>query len=530
MKKKGLIAWILGLALLLIFSGMVVFIVQSIKPLILSIVIIIVISCLFSFALGKLLKGDVEGLDYLQNVIHKINKNDLMFEVEDKGSGIVKEIISQVNEMLESLKGNFKTQVNISTQIAEISSELNKIVNETNESMGSLASSSEDVSQNSDKQFTMLKEISESIERVVNLIVDISKEMDETSEFTSKSISAAKKGIDGTVNIKNNMNEIKERVSETVHQVNMLQEYSSQVVKLLALIKDIANQTNMLALNASIEAARAGEHGKGFSVVANEVNKLSIETSNVSKQIESVLLTFEDEIDSISRAMKKESDYVDEGNSVVEQSIAEFKIINSSLSDSFNKFDNVNNKVSEITASGQEISATIQEITSFTNEISEQIKAANNFVHSQKEQSKHLESYIKKLDSSADNMQQYVTSKVMEGKMLRAAQYWRDAVKDKEKIDDSLMDKVLKETGMDVLYLTDSNGIVQYSNEKMGIGLHIYDIQKPTRDLKSGKKEVVVSPVVRRVEDNKLFKFLTIIDEKKRLCEVALSIETLLKF
>lgn len=530
MKRKGLVAWALGLVLMLLSAGITVLLYELIKPLALAIATIIFLACFVSFIFCKLLKGDADHLDYLQEVIHRINKNDLMFEVEDKGNGIVKDIIAQISGMLDSLKHNFKTQVNIATQITEIAEEINKITEESNKSMGELSSASQESSRNSERQFTMLKEISNNVERVVNIIVDISKEMDKTSEFTSESINAAKKGIDGAANIQNNMQEIKEMVVETSGQMKKLQEYSDQVVNLLGLIKTIANQTNMLALNASIEAARAGEHGKGFSVVANEVNKLSIETSNVSRQIEDVLSTFKQEIELISESMNKQNTYVDNGYSVVEQSIAEFQMINGSLSESLNKFGMVSDKITEISASGQEMAAGIEEITSFTDEISEQIKATNKFVQSQQEQSKYLQDAIKKLDKDADNMQQYVTSKVMEGKMLNAAEHIKKVIGEKDSIDDNLINELVKETGIDVIYITDENGIVRHCNEKSGIGINLYDVQADAPDLKSGKIDVVVTPVIRRVEDNKLFKFMTVIDDKGRFYEVALSIDTLLKF
>ncbi|WP_183184772.1 MULTISPECIES: methyl-accepting chemotaxis protein [Brevibacillus] len=123
----------------------------------------------------------------------------------------------------------------------------------------------------------------------------------------SASQQALDKAESGTVTI----NEMKDQVQviasvthETNASVSVLNRYSLQIGEVLRSISQIANQTKLLALNASIEAARAGEHGSGFAVVAGEVRKLAEESTSATDQIASLLYNIQHESSIISEKMK----------------------------------------------------------------------------------------------------------------------------------------------------------------------------------------------------------------------------------
>jgi len=140
-----------------------------------------------------------------------------------------------------------------------------------------------------------------------------------------------------------------------------------------------------------------------------------------------------------------------------------------------------------------------------------------------------LQEITEKLNQSADYMQQYVTSKVMEGKMIKSVSHVQKAVKNKD-ITDGIINKLLVETGVDVIYITDNKGEVKYCNEKGSIGLKLYEVDLSFQALKEGKVKHVATPVKKRFEDGRLFKFLAMIDENGIIFQVGLSIDSLLKF
>ena len=108
-------------------------------------------------------------------------------------------------------------------------------------------------------------------------------------------------------------------VSEAVNQVQGLDKQSDEISHLVLVIKNIANQTNLLSLNAAIEAARAGEHGKGFAVVADEVRKLAEQVSISVSEITTIVANIQTETNDVVSSLTKGYDEVKEGTMQIEK-------------------------------------------------------------------------------------------------------------------------------------------------------------------------------------------------------------------
>ncbi len=159
---------------------------------------------------------------------------------------------------------------------------------------------------------------SESIAQVAAAIEEVSGNAERCSDVAHHSVDVAHKGGEAVRRTIEGMNTIRETIQDTSKRIKRLGESSQEIGNIVALIEEIAEQTNILALNASIEASRAGEAGRGFAVVADEVQKLAERSSNATKKIEVLVSTIQSDTNEAVVAMERSTTDVVGGSLLAE--------------------------------------------------------------------------------------------------------------------------------------------------------------------------------------------------------------------
>jgi twitching motility protein PilJ len=160
------------------------------------------------------------------------------------------------------------------------------------------------------------KEIEETTTQVLQVsrsISEVSSTAEEGARVAQRSLAAADKGRSAVQNSISGMNDIREQIQETSKRIKRLGESSQEIGEIVELISDITEQTNVLALNAAIQAASAGEAGRGFSVVAEEVQRLAERSGEATKQIGAIVKTIQADTQDAVAAMEKSTQGVVEG-------------------------------------------------------------------------------------------------------------------------------------------------------------------------------------------------------------------------
>ncbi|MES2090555.1 MAG: methyl-accepting chemotaxis protein, partial [Pseudomonadota bacterium] len=165
----------------------------------------------------------------------------------------------------------------------------------------------------SDEQLREIRETGESVLEMAGRINEVSAQAQYTAEVARESLTAADSGLAAVQNAIGGMNSIRDQIQDTSKRIKRLGESSQEIGEITELISDITEQTNVLALNAAIQAASAGEAGRGFSVVAEEVQRLAERSGDATKQIAALVRTIQTDTQDAVGAMERTTQGVVEG-------------------------------------------------------------------------------------------------------------------------------------------------------------------------------------------------------------------------
>lgn len=301
--------------------------------------------------------------------------------------------LRQVNAMLADIasgEGDLTKRLNYasSNEIGVICTNFNRFVDKLHGIISQATSSTEQVhaaaasmSQNAERIATSAEEVAAQ----AGTVAVASEEMSATSndiasncsmavQISQQAASATQQGFDVVKSTVEGILDRGEGTRRNAKIVESLGERSDQIGAIVATIEDIADQTNLLALNAAIEAARAGEQGRGFAVVADEVRALAERTTRATKEIGEMIRAIQSETKQAIVSME-------EGVKGTERGAAEAQQLESSLTAILEQVNTVTMQISQIATAAEEQTATTNEITANIQRISEIIKGTSQGAH-----------------------------------------------------------------------------------------------------------------------------------------------------
>ena len=221
------------------------------------------------------------------------------------------------------------------------------------------------------RQSQEIEETSEAVLKMAQSINEVSVNATESSRVAQQSLEAAEKGASAVQNSISGMNEIREQIQETSKRIKRLGESSQEISEIVELISDITEQTNVLALNAAIQAASAGEAGRGFTVVAEEVQRLAERSGEATKQISAIVKTIQTDTQDAVAAMETSTQGVVEGAKLSDaagQALSEIGQVSRSLSELIQTISNATQAQAEVAGKVAQNMQDIQNITTQTTE------------------------------------------------------------------------------------------------------------------------------------------------------------------
>jgi twitching motility protein PilJ len=222
--------------------------------------------------------------------------------------------LTQQATVTEDITGAIADSVNYTVEeLRTLVEQVQTTVDRVNDTTQQVEQTSTELLAASTEQLREIRETGESVLQMAGRINDVSAQAQETASVARQSLVAAESGLSAVQDTIGGMNAIRDQIQETSKRIKRLGESSQEIGEITELISDITEQTNVLALNAAIQAASAGEAGRGFSVVAEEVQRLAERSGDATKQIAAIVRTIQTDTQDAVAAMERSTQGVVEG-------------------------------------------------------------------------------------------------------------------------------------------------------------------------------------------------------------------------
>lgn len=318
----------------------------------------------------------------LVQVFHQISTGDMTARADIDRSDEIGQLAKSVNSMATDLNGVLREVQMSSNEVASASTQISASTEQVSGGMSEQRMQTSQVS-------AAIEQMSSSVQEVAQNSTDVALQSEEAGRLARDGGSVVEQTVEG-------MSAISDQVNLSVQAVNKLGDLSERIGSIVSVINDIADQTNLLALNAAIEAARAGEHGRGFAVVADEVRKLAERTTDATSEVAESVEAIQEGTRSAVQFMETGKHKVDDGMGNAQSAGRALHDIVTSTSSITPIIESIAAAANQQAAAANEISENVLRIESVTNQSADAISQVNQATMMLSEKSESLLEIVRK--------------------------------------------------------------------------------------------------------------------------------------
>ncbi|GMG79867.1 methyl-accepting chemotaxis protein McpB [Bacillus safensis] len=333
-----------------------------------AIILLITSFILGGVAIFFIVRSITIGLRRLVDFSEKVSEGDLTETLETKSKDEIGDLTRSFSKMSESLRDVIRAVQQSVDNVASASEELTASASQTSQATEHITMSIEQFSNGNEAQNEKVESSTNQLVAMNEGLQDMSQTSSEVAAVSLQSTEAAGQGGRIVESTASQMKHIDTSVQEAEQVMKELEYKSKDITSILNVINGIADQTNLLALNAAIEAARAGESGRGFSVVAEEVRKLAVQSADSAKEIEKLIQEIVLEISKSQDMFKAVNREVNAGLGMTEEAKESFQHIYEAAEGMSKKLSQLNDTAIDLSSGSKLVSQAMQEMRQVSRE------------------------------------------------------------------------------------------------------------------------------------------------------------------
>ncbi|MDP2241273.1 MAG: methyl-accepting chemotaxis protein [Burkholderiales bacterium] len=333
---------------------------------------LLALACLF--LLGKVFLDDARRRALSSEMENKRNQEAILRLLDEMGRVADGDLTVQAL-VTEDITGAIADSINYTIEeLRRLVAGITKAATQVTSATGEAQQITTQLLEANQKQSSEIQATGQSVMQIVNSINDVSNTAAQSAKVAEGSLSAAEKGTQAVQNAIRGMNDIREQIQETSKRIKRLGESSQEIGEIVQLITDITEQTNVLALNAAIQAASAGEAGRGFTVVAEEVQRLAERSAEATKHISDIVKSIQRDTQDAVVAMERSTVGVVDGTKTADeagQTLHEIERVSTHLAE---LIGSISNATQEQAKSAVKVAADMKGILNITQQATEGTK------------------------------------------------------------------------------------------------------------------------------------------------------------
>ncbi len=443
-----------------------------------------------------------------------------------------------MTKLIGNLKEFYGETLRNSVDFAKRTEELRRASVEGGKASEHIAENVKTITAQNRANLNSIKSAEELISQIVTGVQDVAKIAKDTESNARESQDKVIIGAQIAEQTAICMQETSAIAIQTQKEVHDLSVKSGEIENIVVAIKAIADQTNLLALNAAIEAARAGEAGRGFAVVADEVRKLAEQSANSAVEVGMIVREIQDSMAGFEEAFKNMVAQITQGDEAASRTKDLLQELVLSFEDSVNSMKSLQYKMVDMEADSESALRFItktEEGATKTTEAIEKTAAETQALYATMSE---IDKMANSIAVASENSKQNIATKVMDRLLYKKVMLLREMTKgllEQDLLTDSKIEQFAKELDVDSASIIDRSGVFIYSSDIFQRGLNLFEFdhsaylgnRKIEEVLLSGGDQIIITPIKESAEDGSLFKYVMLGSDLPWIFQVSVSFDTL---